>query len=151
MRYIGTEIRVVPVRMREIEVDLDIALVRCIAEFLHNIAAKRSLHNRVGQVAGLDPRSTGSCPVGAAFHPRLRVEHGEAFVMLGGGGKNLHAAFLESVRPCVRIEARGSLGIAEVVVGVAIFKGNENERPGLRTTMTDRVDSPVNPDAELYV
>src|ERR1043165_7362555 len=75
---VGPEIGVIPVRMREIEINADAVPMRGIAQFLNDVTLEGTLHNAVGQVAVLQPWTPGSGPVGAPFHASLGIEHREA-------------------------------------------------------------------------
>ena len=100
--HIRSKIGVVPVRMREIQIDLDIPFVGCVTDFLHDIPPEWRLHDRVREVAWLPSLGPpGAVQLVRLLTLRFGVEQGEAFVMLGGQGEHLHSAFLESVHPPV--------------------------------------------------
>ena len=151
MRGVRAEVGVVPVGVGEIEVDLDIALVGGIGEFADDVAAEGGLHDGVGEVARLDAGASGRGPVGAAADSGFGVEHGEAFVVLGGEGEHLHAGLLEGVHPLAGVEGGGIPGLVERHVLLPVFQGHLEVRPGFRTAMPDGVDAPVDPDSELHV
>jgi len=137
--------------MREIEIDFYITLVGSGAKFLHNIPLERGLHNGISEIAGFNPWTSGGSPVDSILHPRAGIEHGEAFMMFGREGEHLHAAFLESIQPCICIEAGRVPGSIKVVVSLAIFEGHGDEGPRLGAAMPNRINSPVNPDPELHI
>ena len=72
-------------------------------------------------------------------------------MMFGGKSEHLHAAFLENVRPCVCVEARWVPRLVEAVVGLPVFKRHGEIGPGFRASMPNRIDAPVNPNAELHI
>src|SRR5262249_39584075 len=60
-----TEVDVVPVRMGEVEIDLEVMTAGRVGHFLDDVAVVGALHNAVGQIALLDGGSSWSSPIDA--------------------------------------------------------------------------------------
>ncbi len=148
---VGPEVGVVPVRVREVEIDFDVVTSSGGDEFRDHVAAERRFDDAVGAVAGLDLRTSRGSPVHAPGDARLRVEHREAVVVLRGEGEHAQAVVVEQLHPLLGVEAGGVPRLVSLLILLLLVERQLKERPRLAAGETLRVEAPVDADAVLDV
>src|SRR5262249_46985307 len=122
MAAIRPKIGIVPIWMREIEINLDLSLVCGVAELLHHITFEGRFHDAVGQVALLHLWSSRGGPVDPLVYASLCVEHGETFMMFCREGKHLHATLMKNIHPSIGIETNRIPRFVQLVVFLPVLE-----------------------------
>lgn len=148
---VGSEVRVVPVGVGEVEVYLDSIFVGGLAEFLDDIPLEGRLHDTVMEVTIFQDDFWAGRPIRPLLDPGLRVVHTESLVMLRGKGKAPEPRPLEKFHPLARVKPDRVPRLVQFLVFLTFRVRHLQERPRLVRQVPDGINSPVDADAKFHI